>query len=99
MVFLSVARMMRGKMHSSQARIEMIFQNVESNVLLGLSLLFGNIYCFGFQSGKYIFCPPNFLSKLKNREEFEGGLEKGREKGGKEEKEVKSDKAHFKIPL
>ena len=29
----------------------------------------------------YIFWP--FLSKLKNREEFEGGLEKGKEKGGK----------------
>ena len=28
----------------------------------------------------------NFLSKLKNREEFEGGLEKGKEKRGKEEK-------------
>ena len=37
------------------------------------------------------------MSKLKNREEFEGGLhEKGREKGGKEEK---SDKTHVKIPL
>ena len=91
MVFLSVARMMRGKMHSSQARIEMIFQNVESNVLLGLSLLFGNIYCFGFQPGKYIFCPPNFFSKLKNREEFEGGLQKRKGKGGKMKKYLYED--------
>ena len=36
--------------------------------------------------------------KLKNREEFEEGLEKGRGKGGKEEKK-KSDKTHVKIPL
>ena len=45
----------------------------------------------------YIFWPGGlFLSKLKNREEFEGGLhEKGREKGGKE----KSDKTHVEIPL
>ena len=42
----------------------------------------------------YIFWP--FLSKLKNREEFEGGLEKGKKKGGKKEK---SDKTHVKIPL
>ena len=27
-----------------------------------------------------------FLSKLKNRKEFEGGLEKGKRKGGQEEK-------------
>ena len=40
----------------------------------------------------YIFWP--FLSKLKIREEFEGGLEKK----GKEEKE-KSHKTHVKIPL
>ena len=38
----------------------------------------------------YIFLP--FLSKVKNREEFEGGLEKRK---GKE----KSDKTHVKIPL
>ena len=37
-----------------------------------------------------------FLSKLKNREEFEGGLEKRK---GKEEKKEKSDKTHVKIPL
>ena len=47
------------------------------------------------------FPPPpgggGFLSKMKNREEFEGGLhEKGREKGGKKEK---SDITHVKIPL
>ena len=34
-----------------------------------------------------------YLSKLKNREEFE------EEKGGKEEKKQKSDKTHLKIPL
>ena len=39
------------------------------------------------------------LSKLKNREEFEGGLEKGKEKEGKEENKEKSDKTHVKIPL
>ena len=40
-----------------------------------------------------------FLSNLKNREEFGGGLEKGKEKGGKEENKEKSDKTHIKIPL
>ena len=40
-----------------------------------------------------------FLSKLKNREEFEGGLKKGKEKGRKEGKKEKSDKIHVKIPL
>ena len=40
-----------------------------------------------------------FLSQLKNREEFEGGLEKRKGKGGKEEKKEKSDKTHVKIPL
>ena len=40
---------------------------------------------------------PNFLSKLKNREEFEGGLEKKEGKRG--EKKKKSDKTHVKIPL
>ena len=34
---------------------------------------------------------------MKNREEFEGGLEKGNEKGGKKKK--KSDKTHVRIPL
>ena len=38
-----------------------------------------------------------FLSKVKYREEFEGGLEKRKGKGGKEKKE-KSDKIHVKIP-
>ena len=41
----------------------------------------------------------DFLSKLKNREEFERGLEKEKEKGGKEENKEKSDKTHVKIPL
>ena len=40
-----------------------------------------------------------FLSKVKNREEFERGLEKGKENGGKEEKKEKSDKTHVKIPF
>ena len=43
-------------------------------------------------SGMYILA---ILSKLKNREEFEGG----KEKGGKEEKKEKSDKTHVEIPL
>ena len=34
----------------------------------------------------------HFLSKVKNREEIEGGLEKRKGKGGKEEKKEKSDK-------
>ena len=45
----------------------------------------------------YIFWPfPQFLSKLKNREEFEGGLEKGREKGVKEEKKKRVIKHRLK---
>ena len=57
----------------------------------GLSTLQGYIF---WQGGG------EFLSKLKNRKEFEGGLHvKGRrQKGGKEEKE-ESDKTHVKIPL
>ena len=39
---------------------------------------------FPLNAGIYIFWP--FVSKLNNREEFEGGLEKRKEKGGKEEK-------------
>ena len=42
----------------------------------------------------YIFS--QFLSKLKNWEEFEGGLE---ERKGKGEKKEKCDKTHVKIPL
>ena len=37
-----------------------------------------------------------FLSQLKNREEFEGGLEKRK---GKEGKKEQSDKTHIKLPL
>ena len=37
-----------------------------------------------------------FLSKLKNREEYEGGLEKRKGKGGKRRKNEKSDKTHVK---
>ena len=46
----------------------------------------------------YIFWPfpPN---KFKNREEFEGGLEKRKGIGGKRRKKEKSDKTHVKIPL
>ena len=39
------------------------------------------------------------FSKVKNREEFEGGLEKRKGKGGKRRKKKKSDKTHVKIPL
>ena len=38
--------------------------------------------------------------KVKNREEFEGGLEKRKGKGKKRrKKKEKSDKTHVKIPL
>ena len=52
-------------------------------------------------TGIYILAIPppvggNFLSKLKNREEFKGGLKKSKKKGGKEEKRVIK---HVKIPL
>ena len=40
----------------------------------------------------------SLLSQLKNREEFEGGLEKRKGKGGKEEKKEKNEKTHVKIP-
>ena len=40
-----------------------------------------------------------FWSKLRNREEFEGGLQKRKGKGGKRRKKEKSDKTHVKIPL
>ena len=39
------------------------------------------------------------LSQLKNREEFDGGLEKRKGKGGERRKKEKSDKIHVKIPL
>ena len=40
------------------------------------------------------------MSKLKNREEFEGGLhEKRKGKGGGEKKKEKSDKTYVRIPL
>ena len=40
------------------------------------------------------------LSKLKNREEFEGGLHEKKEgKRGEKKKKEKSDKTHVKIPL
>ena len=45
-------------------------------------------------SGGLYKCRDIFLSKLKNGEEFEGGLEKRK---GKEEKKEKSDKRHVKI--
>ena len=53
------------------------------------SMIGRNYYCKGWREQKWgsliLFCP-NW-----NREEFEEGLEKGKEKGGKEEKK-KSDK-------
>ena len=55
--------------------------------------------------GIYILAIPpplgEFLSKLKNREEFEGGLhDKRKGKGGKKKKrKEKSDKTRVKIPL
>jgi len=57
------------------------------------------------KAGIYILAIPppwggeEFLSKLKNREEFKGGLEKRKGKGGIEENKEKSDKTHVKIPL
>ena len=62
-------------------------------------------FFFLFNQG-YIFWPfprpgggGKFLSKVKNREEFEGGIEKRKEKGGKRRKKEKSDETHVKIPL
>ena len=60
-------------------------------------LLYYNILCRDIYSGH----PPPlgggaFLSNVKNREEFEGGLEKRK---GKEGEKKKSDKTHVKIPL
>ena len=40
-----------------------------------------------------------FLSKLKNREKFEGGLHEKRKGKGGERRKKKSDKKHFEIPL
>ena len=40
-----------------------------------------------------------FLSKLKNREELEGGLHKKEGKRWEKKKKEKSDKTHVKIPL
>ena len=59
-----------------------------------------------FFSGIYILAIPpppwgrgKFLSKLKNGEEFEGGHEKRKGKGGERRKKEKNDKTHVKIPL
>ena len=52
----------------------------------------GELTIFIKSPGIYIL--GKFLSKLKNREEFEGGLEKRK---GKEEKKEKSDKTHVNI--
>ena len=58
--------------------------------------------CLNNIAGIYILAIPppplgegKFLSQLKNREEFEGGLEKRKGKGGGEKKE-KNDKTHVK---
>ena len=40
-----------------------------------------------------------FMSQLKTREEFEGGLKKRAGNGEKRRKKEKSDKIHVKIPL
>ena len=53
----------------------------------------GELTIFIKSPGIYIL--GKFLSKLKNREEFEVGLGKG----GKRRKKEKSDKTHIKIPL
>ena len=55
-------------------------------------IIFRCVVTLSLTPGIYIlaFPPPLggcFLSKLKNREEFEGGLEKRKRKGGKEEKQ------------
>ena len=59
---------------------------------------------FPLNAGIYIFWPfpplppgggGKFVSKLNNREEFEGGLEK--RKRGKKKKKEKRDKTHVKI--
>ena len=41
----------------------------------------------------------DILAKLKNREEFQGELEKRKGKGGEKRKKEKNDKTHVKIPL
>ena len=45
----------------------------------------------------YILAMGKFLSKVKNREEFEGELEKRKRKGGKRRKKDKRNKIHVKI--
>ena len=40
-----------------------------------------------------------FFFKVKNREEFEGGLEKRKGKGGKRRKKEENEKTHARIPL
>ena len=57
----------------------------------------GELTIFIKSPGIYIL--GKFLSKMKNREEFEVGLEKRKGKGGKRRKKEKSDKTHVKIPL
>ena len=57
----------------------------------------GELTIFIKSPGIYIL--GKFLSKLKNREEFEVGLEKRKGKGGKRRKKEKSDKTHVKIPF
>ena len=56
--------------------------------------LVNNFLCL-FQG--YISWP--FLSKLKNREEFEGLEKKERKSGNKKKKKEKSDKTHVELPL
>ena len=53
-------------------------------VILLLRIENNVVSSFQNQLQKYIFWP--FMSKVKNREEFEGGLEKRKGKGGKRRK-------------
>ena len=52
-----------------------------------------NIYSGHFPPGG------KFLSTVKNGEEFKGGIEKRKEKGGKRRNKEMSDKTHVKIHL
>ena len=64
-----------------------------ARIILGLFQILESVTSQG-----YMFWP--FLSKLKNREEFEGGLHEKREgKRWERKKKEKSDKTHVKISL
>ena len=60
---------------------------------VGPSTRQGYMYILAISGGKFLF-------NVKNGEEFEGGLKKGKENGGERRNEKeKSDKTHVKIPL